>query len=132
MKRRSYYTCILLTMNVLLFAGCSNNEPLAITGQWKATALEEEGEALDVELDKIQFTFYPNAKYDYKSTLNYREAGHYQMRSKYLYTTDTLNQASVEKVVEVIRFIPDTMVIKMNQDGKERLLTLAKQELKID
>jgi hypothetical protein len=129
MKRRpDYYARYLLVLSLLLSAACTENEPMAITGQWKATALEEEGEALNVQLDKIQFSFYPDARYDYKSTLNYREAGHYQLKSKYLYTTDTLNEASVEKVVEVTRLLADTMVIRMEQNGKERVLTLTRTE----
>ena len=101
---------------------------MAISGSWKATSLEEEGEGLDVQLEKIGFTFYPDTKYDYKSTLNYREAGKYYLKAKYLYTTDTLNEASIEKVVEIIKLEADTMVIKMVQNGKERLLTLAREE----
>lgn len=107
---------------------CSDNEPLSISGEWRAAALEEEGNPLDVQLDKIQFTFYPDARYNYSSTLNYREAGKYQLKSKYLYTTDTINEASVEKVVEITRLVEDTMVIKMVQNGKERFLTLTREE----
>jgi hypothetical protein len=127
-SKLKYYTRYLLILSLLFSVACAENEPRAITGKWKATALEEEGEALEVQLDKIQFTFYPDAKYDYKSTLNYREAGNYQLKSKYLYTTDTLNMTSVEKVVEITRLLPDTMVIRMEQNGKERMLTLAREE----
>jgi hypothetical protein len=127
-SKLKYYTRYLLILSLFFSVACAENEPRAITGKWKATALEEEGEALEVQLDKIQFTFYPDAKYDYKSTLNYREAGNYQLKSKYLYTTDTLNMTSVEKVVEITRLLPDTMVIRMEQNGKERMLTLAREE----
>jgi hypothetical protein len=128
MKRRFYYTWYLLIFCLSFQLSCTDGEPLAITGSWKATALEEEGEDLDVQLDKIGFTFYQDAKYDYKSTLNYREAGKYSLKAKYLYTIDTLNEASIEKVVEIIKLQTDTMVIKMEQNGKERLLTLSREE----
>ncbi len=127
-SRLNYYTWCLLILSVFMCADCSENEPMAITGKWEATALEEEGEPIDVQLDKIRFTFYPDANYDYHSTLNYREAGRYHLKSKYLYTIDTLNDASVEKVVEITQMLQDTMVIKMEQNGKERLLTLAREE----
>ncbi len=118
----------LIVLTASLIISCNPDEPLSLVGSWKATELKEEGQPLEVELDKIKFTFQENQTYTYNSTLKYREAGRYQLRSKYLYTTDTLNQALVEKVVEIVRLTNDTLVIKMEDNEKERLLTLAKEK----
>ncbi len=127
MKIRPFLFFRLFIPGLMIITACSNQEPLSLAGAWNATKLQEEGKTLDVQLDKIRFSFDQNNIYHYESTLNYREAGHYILKSKYLYTTDTLNQASTEKVVELVKISDDTLVIKMNQAGKERLLTLAKE-----
>jgi len=119
MKIPAYPIWLLLLFSFLLVSACTESDPASVVGDWEAAELKEEGKVLDVALEEIRFT------YEYNSTLNYREAGRYEIKSKYLYTTDTLNQASTEKVVEIVRLTPDTMVIRMEQDMKERLLTLA-------
>lgn len=126
MKIPAYPIWLLLLFSFLLVTACTESDPASVVGDWEAAELKEEGKVLDVALEEIRFSFKPDNTYEYNSTLNYREAGRYEIKSKYLYTTDTLNQASTEKVVEIVRLTPDTMVIRMEQDMKERLLTLAK------
>jgi len=97
---------------------CNEEEPSKIIGSW---------EAVKLDLEEISFHFTDDQSYEFTSTLNYREAGSYYLKSDMLYTTDTLNQASTEKIVEIIRLEEDTLLIRMDQNGKERQLKLARQ-----
>ncbi len=106
---------------------CNEEEPSKIIGSWEAVKLTEEDKPLEVDLEEISFHFTDDQSYEFTSTLNYREAGSYYLKSDMLYTTDTLNQASTEKIVEIIRMEEDTLLIRMDQNGKERQLKLARQ-----
>ncbi len=123
-----FFNILLIALTTSMLFGCSEDYSLSLVGRWQAAELKEEGKPIEVELDKIRFTFFDDQTYTYNSTLNYREAGRYELKSKYLYTTDTLNRVSIEKVVEVVHLTTDTMVIRMEDDNKERLLTLAKEK----
>lgn len=113
-------------MTLLILSGCQEEQNQSIVGQWEAIALSEEDKPLNVELEEITFSFSENEIYTYTSSLNYREAGNFYLKKNLLYTTDTLNKASTEKVVELAKISTDTLVIRMEELGKERLLTLAK------
>lgn len=97
-----------------------------IVGEWAGVAALEEGAPIGVDPSLIRMTF-GNKGYTYNSTLNYREAGSYYIDSKYLYTTDTLNQASTEKAVEIVKLTADSLVLKMNESGRERFLMMEKR-----
>jgi hypothetical protein len=45
----------------------------------------------------------------------------------YLFTRDTLNQASTEKAVEILKLANDTLQLKMMDGDKERQLTMVRQ-----
>lgn len=110
---------------LLLAASCSPLEKGNIHGEWKGIEATEEGVPIGVDPGLIRMSFGDKG-YTYQSTLNYREAGAYYIDSKYLYTTDTLNQASTEKAVEIVQLGPDTLILKMMEGERERLLTLKK------
>ncbi|MCO6478576.1 MAG: lipocalin family protein [Phaeodactylibacter sp.] len=111
---------------LLLLGACSPVDKSLIEGTWKGVAVVEEGSPLnDVDPGVIELSFREKG-YAYSSTLNYKEAGTYYIDSKYLYTTDTLNQASTEKAVEIVKLTTDSLVLKMNDSGRERLLMMEK------
>ncbi|MCB0564006.1 MAG: hypothetical protein KDD01_06480 [Phaeodactylibacter sp.] len=111
---------------LLLLAACSPVDKSLIKGQWAGIAVIEEGSPINIDPKEIKISFEDKG-YIYSSTLNYKEAGVYYIDSKYLYTTDTLNQASTEKAVEIVKLTADSLVLKMNEAGKERFLIMEKQ-----
>ena len=110
----------------LLTACDSGYQEEQLHGSWTAVAITEEGTPLAVDPSVIQLSFFDNQQYTYQSTLNYREAGTYSVASDYLYTRDTLNQASTEKAVELLMLSQDSLKIKMMEAGKERRMVLVK------
>ncbi len=109
---------------VVLASACQKLEDNLLAGEWKAAQVLEEGKPMDVDLDKIHLSLDGDNNYNFSGTLNYREAGTYYMQSNLLYTLDTINQASTEKAVEVVKLTPDSLYLKMREEGKERLLKL--------
>ena len=88
----------------------------------------EAGEALILDLSPVGFQFYDNGRYRFSSTLNQGEAGSYFVQSNQLFTTDTLQQAPVEKKVQILHLSADSLRLKMQANDKERILTLVKSD----
>lgn len=119
---------LIVILGIVFLSSCSSVEEDLLVGDWQATEIIEEGQTLPVNLEEIKLSFGSNDFYLFNSTLNYEEAGSYFLDSKYLFTTDTVNHASSEKAVEVIKLTSDSLVLKMNDSGKERLLRLSKMK----
>lgn len=124
MKKSFFWILLLGIFSFLSSCGSIDNE--LIIGSWEGVRVLEEGEELGVNPREISFYFGKNESYRYESTLNYKEAGSYYIESSYLFTTDTVNQASTEKAVEILLLSPDSLHIKMDDNGKERILKLVK------
>lgn len=110
---------------LILFA-CTDQNKKNLPGNWQAIEILEKDKPLEVNSEEIKFWFGPENRYRFEGTLNYREAGTYYLQSKYLYTTDTVNQASTEKAVEIVKLTPDSLFLRMSEAGKERLMKLKK------
>jgi hypothetical protein len=121
--RKSY--CLFL-ITILLTACQGGYQEEQLHGSWTGVSVTEEGTPLAVDPSLIQLEFTTGHYYTYKSTLDYREAGTYHVEANYLYTQDTLNQASTEKAVELMQVTDDSLVIRMIEEDQERLLTLVK------
>lgn len=113
-----------VVMAAFLAMGCAPVQEDLIKGSWKGVAILEDGAPLEVDPTVINMSFGDGNSYTYSSTLNYRESGTYYVDSKYLYTTDTLNQATTEKAVEIVGLTADSLILKMNEGGRERLLKM--------
>ncbi|NUO02571.1 MAG: hypothetical protein HUU01_18345 [Saprospiraceae bacterium] len=118
-------TGLLLGMLVLAVA-CGPNPEHQIVGQWQAVAVLEEGDSLEVDPQYIKLAFGKNKDYSYNGPLKYEESGSYYVESKYLYTLDTLNQASTEKAVEIVKLTEDSLQLLMKEGARERLLKFVK------
>jgi hypothetical protein len=112
-------------LTLLLLACAPSNEKM-LCGQWQGIIVLENGDSLEIDPSIIRISFNEQNGYTYASTLNYREAGTFYADAKYLYTTDTLNQATTEKVVEIVKLTEDSLFLKMSEAGRERLLKLVK------
>ena len=120
-------TAVFLLLAIMVSACQSGYKPENLDGKWQAIAITEEETPLAVDPSEIQLQFNTEEQYTYHSTLNYREAGSYYINGTYLLTRDTLNQASTEKAVEILKLNNDTLQLKMMDGDKERLLTMVKQ-----
>lgn len=121
---RNLLTIVALT---ILAAACGDSYKDMISGKWQATEVLEGNKPMDnVNPEMINFYFDNDHHYTYQGTLKYKEAGTYYIQSKYLYTIDTVNQASTEKAVEIVKLTEDSLHIKMNDAGKEQIMKLVK------
>ncbi|MCB0630577.1 MAG: hypothetical protein R2824_35720 [Saprospiraceae bacterium] len=118
---------LIFLLLIIVASACKKYEEDLLSGTWSGSAILEDQQPLGIEPSDIKLTLEPNGNYHYESTLNYKEAGTYYMDQQYLYTMDTLNQASTEKAVEIIMLTQDSLHIRMNEAGKERLLKMVRQ-----
>ncbi|MFK7935678.1 MAG: hypothetical protein AB8G22_19345 [Saprospiraceae bacterium] len=119
---------LLYILPLLLFIfSCSPVDDDLLIGEWQAAALYEEGKSIEVDLNEISLSF-SNNNYHYTSTLNYRESGSYFVDERFLFTIDTTHRASTEKAVEIQLLSVDSLYLRMQENGKERLLQLAKKK----
>jgi len=115
----------IILLGILYLTGCSNPYETQIIGDWTATKITEEGEELNVDAQEVQLSLKTNGDYSYNSTLKYKEAGSWFLDENLLFTNDTVHKAG-QKAVMILSVQEDTLVIKMEEKGKERLLTLTK------
>jgi len=114
---------------VAVLSACQGGyEEEQLHGRWVGVAVTEEGSPLAIDPSQIQLRFLTDQRYTYRSTLDYKEAGSYFIDANYLYTRDTLNQASTEKAVELLKLKEDSLRIRMLEGGKERMLTLVREK----
>ena len=106
---------------------CQSSQPSLLVGQWEAVQLTENDKILEVDLSTVGFDFLEDGRYSFNSTLNQKEAGSYFTQSNLLFTTDTLNQVSVEKKVQILHLSLDSLAIKMGPLDKVRILSLKKK-----
>lgn len=124
--KMNYYKYSLLLFLGIFLSACGNNHQSDLIGTWKAHQVLEGDQALNLNPTEIQFNFSETGDYHFKSTLNYQEAGSFYLEKELLYTLDTLNQESIEKVVQIQFISPDTIQLKMQHQGKDRTLELSK------
>jgi len=117
---------LLLTLVVLFLASCGNPLQNVVLGNWTATQITEEGKKLDVNIGEVKLNLQENGNYKYSSTLNYQESGSWFLDENLLFTNDTIHKTG-QKAVMILEAKQDTLVLKMLENGKERLLTLAKE-----
>jgi len=110
-----------------LLASCSDRANEELSGTWQATAVVQNGQPLDVKLSEITLTFDGDQRYEYTSTLDYKEAGFYKLHGDRLETQDTLQQPPVAKIVIVETLQSDSLKLKMKNETDWIYLTLLKK-----
>ena len=125
----SFRIILLLVAGVLWWSGCDRLFPeRMLVGQWQALVVLEEGDTLPVNPAEIRLAFDDAGHYRYHSTLNYREAGYYDLQGDLLYTRDTTHaDTTMERVVRVPVLTEDSLVVQMRTaDDKERIIRFRK------
>lgn len=114
-----------LIISIGIYA-CQDVAKQKLIGKWQAASISEDGMPMPVPVNVIGFDFSPNGYYNFRSTLEYKEAGTFEVSGSLLYTLDTINEASTQKSVQILQVTNDSLFLKMNADGKEQLLKLYK------
>ena len=112
---------------VLIFISCASEKENLLVGKWTAVELLENNDSLAVNLDEIWFSFDENQQYSFHSTLNYNEAGTYEVVGDLLYTTDTINEISQRKAVKLLELNENSLKIEMKVKKAVRILSLIKE-----
>ncbi len=112
----------------LAFFACDPYADTDLAGSWEAIEITEEGDSLAVDLSGIRFEFTKDGRYYFHSTLNYEEAGTYRLDGPYLFSTDTTQEVSREKAVEIVLLNTDSLQLRMQELGKERIMLLKKSK----
>ena len=118
---------VYLAVLLLLGVSCSPYTKSDLAGKWQAVSLMEDGDTLAVDLAVINFQFTEAGYYHFNSTLNYEESGTYRLNGPYLYSTDTLDAPYREKAVKIVLLRNDSLLLKMEEMGKERMVLLKRE-----
>ena len=121
MKNTHFFLLLLLFVS-----SCANPLKKTVIGDWTAVIITEEGNKLEVDTREVQLNLQENGQYYYSSTLNYQEAGTWFLDENLLFTNDTIHKAG-QKAVMILEANQDTLVIKMVENDKDRLLTMTKK-----
>lgn len=89
--------------------------------------MTENGDSLHLDPSEIYFSFRPDYRYDFASTLRYREAGTWRFEEGFLFARDTTQPANPERIVAIERLTIDSLVMRMRADSAERLVVLLRE-----
>ena len=117
---------ILISITLLGLVSCQDNCNQQVLGKWQAASILEDGMPLQVPVNVVGFEFFPNGYYNFRSTLEYKEAGAFEVKSGYLFTLDTMNEASTQKSVQILSVTKESLFLKMNAEGEEQIVKLFK------
>lgn len=126
LKKNAMKIRALLVVMVFGWVSCQPSKEQLLCGKWQAFETLENGMPLDIDHSEIGFSFTNNGYYQFNSNLGYRESGHYSIKDGMLFTLDTVNKASSEKAVYIEKLTFDSLFLRMNADGNERILKLYK------
>lgn len=115
----------LLLLCLLLFH--CEREDILLLGSWRAVSVQQEGDSLRLDPQEIAFTFRPDNRYLFESTLRYREAGTWRYESGFLFARDTTSEVSAERVVAVELLTLDSLQLLMRADTVKRRVLLLKE-----
>lgn len=116
-----------LVLLIFILTACQPYSEAELYGEWKIIELTEEGDSLAVDLNELGFQFKENGRYHFQSTLKYEEAGTYRLDGPFLFSTDTTQESTTEKAVEILQLSGDTLILLMQEAGKDRSMILKKE-----
>jgi hypothetical protein len=125
--RRMRKIGLFLLIGTAVLGACAPFSASDLVGHWRGATLTQMGDTLAIDPSVLNFHFDKNKGYTFQSTLNRMEKGTYYVYNKYLFTTDTLKGASTEKAVEILLLSKDSLHLRMNEGGNERILKLHKR-----
>ncbi len=109
----------------LSLSSCNFIANYQIIGVWKATEIFENDKILkDKTLKNIILQFNDEGNYSYEGTLNYKEAGKFNVSSNSLFLTN--NQLKEEKELHIESLNSKKLVLLMEDSGKTRKMVFSK------
>ena len=112
---------------LLAITGCQkDNQSYKLVGNWQAYQVLQNGEPMQLSPSEIQLNVLSNGRYLYRSTLNYEEAGHYEIDGPYFIAMDTVHNNTEERVVEWTSISLDTLQLRMMTEGNEQLVKMSR------
>ncbi len=126
---RIYFVGLLL----FLFFGCQSSLEKNIVGKWQAYQVTLGGDDMKIDANEVQLHLTKDKKYSFKSTIGYKEAGHYILEQNILQTTDTIRSNTNPQHLLVEQAHPDSLIIKMaaivkeGTEPKEQIIYMTRQ-----
>ncbi len=120
------YVALFLAMGLMV--ACSKFKQRDIVGNWEGALITQGEDTLKIDPKILKFSFDKNKKYKFEGTLLHKEAGDYSVYNKYLFTTDRLAEKPEEKAVEILVLSADSLHLRMNDGGNERVLKLKRKK----
>lgn len=119
-------TSMFIFLSIFLsFSSCNFIANYQIVGVWKATEIFENDKILkDKTLENIILQFNDEGNYSYEGTLNYKEAGKFNVSSNSLFLTN--NQLKEEKELHIESLNSKKLVLLMEDSGKTRKMVFSK------
>jgi hypothetical protein len=109
---------------LLSFNSCNFIANYQIVGVWKAKEIFENDKILkDKTLENIILQFNDEGNYSYEGTLNYKEAGKFNVSSNSLFLTTQLKE---EKELHIESLNSKKLVLLMEDSGKTRKMVFSK------
>lgn len=109
----------------LSLCSCNFIAGYQIVGVWKATEIFENDKIIkDKTLENIVLQFNDEGNYSYEGTLNYKEAGKFNVSSNSLFLTN--NQLKEEKELHIEFLNSKKLVLLMEDSGKTRKMVFSK------
>ena len=94
-------------------------------GYWKASSVVEEGDTLDLDLSNVKLVFDQPADFIYQHTQRDSMSGSFSLEGALI----NLYVGSPQKdtiVIQVNELNERTLTLRMNHEGRERLVTMTK------
>lgn len=125
MYRISFFLFLCICLG--LFGCQSENFDELLWGNWIGAYVEEEGTPMNINPAELKLIFDQEGRYQYYSTLSYREVGYFQVKFPLLLTKDTLHMGATEKKVEIAYLTTDSLILKMEESEKVRKVVFRKE-----
>lgn len=117
----------LLVFSLLFLSRCTNPVEAILPGKWIAYQVTEEGKPLEINAEEVQLEIRTDGTYSYASTLNYAEKGNWKVKDNLLITSGVEPEGS-NNTVQVIPNAPDSLILKMQEEGKERMVYMVRDK----
>lgn len=124
MSRKLVLGCLILGA----LWSCKNIAQQQIIGNWQAIEVTEKDSILSLPLQEVSIRFSQDHQYEFKSTLNYKEAGHYKIQHDLIYLEDTTRGNTPRKAIKVAYLTYDTLLIEMQAADNKRVMKLIKNQ----
>lgn len=115
---------IIITGLFVIISGCTSPSEKDLIGTWEAYNITEEEEPIEVDYPSVKLMLNQDGTYEYRGTLNYREAGLWSLESRLLQTKDTLKPDGEQRSVYILSIARDSLELQMAEQDKTRVMKM--------